>query len=63
MIMKKTVKILREFSVEKFEATLQTLIDDGFEIRFSNAYEYNGSSTYYALLVREENFNSNQVAN
>ncbi|MCO5937225.1 hypothetical protein NAF17_16890 [Mucilaginibacter sp. RB4R14] len=50
----KTVKVVREFDTLKFEIVLQSALDDGYEVKFSNSYEHTGSYVFYALLIKEQ---------
>ena len=52
--MKKTVKVIRKGSIEEFEKEVQTAVDQGFDIKFSNGYAGGAENRYYALLIKEE---------
>lgn len=50
----KTVKVIRRGTLEDFEKDVQEGVNNGFEIKFSNAYAAEKDNRYYALLIKEE---------
>ncbi|WP_439696725.1 hypothetical protein ACFGVS_29725 [Mucilaginibacter sp. AW1-7] len=52
--MKKTAKVIREGDIDTYQTAIQEALDQGFDVKFANAYTNDKSNKYFALLIKEE---------